>query len=134
MPVVADVSVVVSWIFADETTPESKQFQDIAHRQGIVVPLLFHYEIRNVLCINEKRNRIAQTDTVLFLEKVAALISATDPTLPTNDVLTLARTHALTVYDAAYLELCLRQKLPLMTFDKKLAAAAVTAGVEVHTL
>ena len=44
-------------------------------------------------------------------------------------VLALARTHRLTVYDAAYLELALRVDAPLATLDRKLAAAARAAGV-----
>ena len=44
-------------------------------------------------------------------------------------VLTLARRHRLTVYDAAYLELAGRREAPLATLDKKLAAAARAAGV-----
>jgi predicted nucleic acid-binding protein len=40
----------------------------------------------------------------------------------------LARDYHLTVYDAAYLELALRTKLPLATRDRALCAAAVAAG------
>ena len=39
-------------------------------------------------------------------------------------VLTLARRHRLTVYDAAYLELAAREALPLATLDAQLATAA----------
>ena len=44
--------------------------------------------------------------------------------------LTLAERHDLSVYDATYLELALRMKLPLATLDRALAAAAKTAGVD----
>ncbi len=43
----------------------------------------------------------------------------------------LARRHRLTIYDAAYLELALRESLPLATLDQALAAAARSEGVEV---
>ena len=46
-------------------------------------------------------------------------------------VLTLARRHRLTVYDAAYLELALREGVPLATLDGPLANAARTEGVPV---
>jgi predicted nucleic acid-binding protein len=36
----------------------------------------------------------------------------------------------LTVYDAAYLELALRCRLPLATLDEKLRAGAIGCGVE----
>jgi predicted nucleic acid-binding protein len=43
----------------------------------------------------------------------------------------LARRHRLTVYDAAYLELALREHLPLATLDASLAAAARQEGVTI---
>jgi len=43
---------------------------------------------------------------------------------------TLARTHRLSVYDASYLELALREAAPLATLDIELAAAARAEGSE----
>jgi predicted nucleic acid-binding protein len=47
------------------------------------------------------------------------------------DILPLADRHRLTVYDAAYLELALRRKLPLASLDAELRAAGVREGVAV---
>ena len=44
-------------------------------------------------------------------------------------VLTLARRHLLTFYDASYLELGLRESLPLATLDDDLAKAARREGL-----
>lgn len=44
------------------------------------------------------------------------------------DTLDLARSHDLSAYDAAYLELALRAQLPLATLDKNLRAACHAAG------
>jgi predicted nucleic acid-binding protein len=41
----------------------------------------------------------------------------------------LARTHHLSAYDAAYLELAIREGLPLATLDDDLRRAAARAGV-----
>jgi predicted nucleic acid-binding protein len=41
----------------------------------------------------------------------------------------LARTHNLSAYDAAYLELAVRRGLPLATLDDKLKTAATRIGV-----
>jgi predicted nucleic acid-binding protein len=46
-------------------------------------------------------------------------------------VMGLARRHRLTVYDAAYLELALREGVALATLDGPLAAAAKAEGVPV---
>jgi len=45
------------------------------------------------------------------------------------DLLALARERRLTVYDAAYLELAIREGLPLATLDRALEKAAVAEGV-----
>ena len=42
----------------------------------------------------------------------------------------VARTRALSSYDAAYLELAVRLGLPLATLDRELRAAAEAEGVE----
>ena len=44
-------------------------------------------------------------------------------------LMALARTHRLTAYDAAYLELARRANLPLATLDIALARAASAEGV-----
>ena len=43
----------------------------------------------------------------------------------------LARDHRLSVYDAAYLELAKRLKVPLATLDRKLRGAAEKLDVPV---
>ena len=48
-----------------------------------------------------------------------------------TDTLALADKMRLTVYDACYLELAQRRRLPLATFDKELRAAAAKLGVPV---
>lgn len=44
-------------------------------------------------------------------------------------LLRLARTHQLSVYDATYLELAQRERIPLATLDIKLSAAAHAESV-----
>jgi predicted nucleic acid-binding protein len=41
----------------------------------------------------------------------------------------LARKHEVAAYDAAYLDLALREKLPLATSDEMLKKAALAEGV-----
>lgn len=59
-------------------------------------------------------------------------VAIEDPSLDIAIGLTLvlAREHNLTVYDAAYLEIAMREGLPLATLDSGLRAAAERAGVE----
>ena len=76
-----------------------------------------------------QRKRIAQGDAGSFLELLLDLrIILTDP-VSYDSVFTLAIRHGLTVYDAAYLDLAIREGLPLATLDKDLIAAAGQCGV-----
>ena len=59
-----------------------------------------------------------------FLRDISRLAITVDSSPNEIQVLTLARRHRLTVYDAAYLELALREGLPLATLDEALASAA----------
>ena len=49
------------------------------------------------------------------------------------ELLTLARKHSLSAYDAAYLEVSLRLSLPLATLDKRLQGADLKDGVDLYT-
>jgi len=57
------------------------------------------------------------------------LVDGSTETRAWSDTINLARQHGLTEYDATYLELALREGLPLATLDSKLEAAATAAGV-----
>lgn len=46
-----------------------------------------------------------------------------------QDVLSVAVKHGLTAYDAEYLETAMRRNAQLLTFDKKLLAAAKRESV-----
>jgi predicted nucleic acid-binding protein len=46
-------------------------------------------------------------------------------------VLDLARRHSLSAYDAAYLDLALREKLLIATLDAKLRSASAAAGLAI---
>jgi predicted nucleic acid-binding protein len=49
-----------------------------------------------------------------------------------GDTLSLARTQGLSAYDAAYLELAMRQGLPLATLDDRLKVSAGAVGVSLY--
>ena len=51
-----------------------------------------------------------------------------------RELVALARTYQLTVYDAVYLELARRGGLPLATRDKSLRAVTSEAGVKLLEL
>ena len=96
-----------------------------------VVPCLWWFEVRNILVVNERRGRISESETAAFLLNLSRLRVRPDRLPEADAVLRLARTHRLSVYDAAYLELAQREGLPLATLDTDLRRAAAEAGVAV---
>jgi len=121
---VLDASVVGSWCFSDEFHPNAEAaFRRIADETA-VVPSLLWFELRNVLLMGERRNRLSEAQTARFLNYIGELPIEVDRDPNNNLVLSLARTHRLSVYDAAYLELAQRKALPLSTLDNALINAA----------
>jgi predicted nucleic acid-binding protein len=70
-----------------------------------LLPPLWWFEARNILVVNERRKRPTEAETAVFLRDLARLPITLDRTPEESEVLRLARTHQLSVCDAAYLEL-----------------------------
>jgi predicted nucleic acid-binding protein len=129
---VLDCSATVPWVFASEATPATDGLLDVLTRGGKAwVPALWHLELGNVLLGAQRRARIDQAGITGFLSALAAYdieIDGHTMSLAWSQTLALADRFALTVYDAAYLELALRRRLPLATLDNALLAALKKAG------
>lgn len=128
MPFVLDASIPACWAFQDEQDPRANAAFARIKTEEAVVPALWWFEIRNIFVVNERRKRITESDTAVFLRDLAGLRVRFDREPEEAIVLRLARTHRLSVYDASYLELALRAALPLATLDAQLTAAARAAG------
>ena len=126
MPFAIDASVVAAWALE-----ESHAIADAAaarlQREPAIAPGLWWYDLRNVLVIAERHGRSTEQRTAEFLSQIAPLPIVLDRSPDEVSVLDLARRHRLTVYDAAYLELAIREGLPLATLDTALMRAA---GIE----
>jgi predicted nucleic acid-binding protein len=131
MAFVLDASIAVCWAFQDEDHPDARLAFHQIRSQEAVVPCLWWFEVRNTLVANERRRRIAESDTAAFLLGLSRLRIRIDRSPDEGAVLRLARTHRLSVYDAAYLELAQRERLPLATLDADLRKAAVREGVAI---
>tara|TARA_R110000751_G_scaffold131576_1_gene233954 strand:+ start:316 stop:678 length:363 start_codon:yes stop_codon:yes gene_type:complete len=89
-----------------------------------VVPDLFWHEMRNVLMISYRRQRLSLEEVWRSMHRMEQLRITTSPVANNTLILTLAERHGLTAYDAAYLALAVEQNLPLATLDRKLSEAA----------
>jgi predicted nucleic acid-binding protein len=131
---ILDNTVTMAWCFEDETTALSEAILDrLTNLTDIAyVPDLWLYEVVNVTELAVRRGRISDQKAQDFLQRLAELpIGIESPTRSRvfNSVRALASQYKLTAYDAAYLELAIRQNLPLATFDTALAQAAGKAGI-----
>jgi predicted nucleic acid-binding protein len=98
------------------------------------IPALCHLEMVNGLVVAVRRKDLSAGDAERGLGYIEQLLansieSDADP-VSVRHVFSIARTHQLSAYDAAYLALAQREGLPLATLDQHLRVAAKTAGVE----
>jgi predicted nucleic acid-binding protein len=129
---VLDGSVTLVWAFEDETDAYADVVADSLTERRAVVPALWPLEVANALVVGERRKRTTEARTAQFLTLLENLpISLDDETAlrAWEETLHLARTHQLSVYDAAYLEVAIRRGLPLATLDGPLKTAARAVGV-----
>ncbi len=128
---VLDASITLAWFFEDETDAYAESVQDSLASAVAVVPALWHLEVGNALLVGERKKRAAEAKVTHFLTLLSSLPLTVDEETAARawgDTLGLARAHGLSAYDGAYLELALRQGLPLATLDEPLRAALRTVG------
>jgi len=122
---VMDATIAASWALPDEKNELSDSLLSMLQIDGALVPMLFWYEIRHILAQAERQQCITPTDTVAFLHFLECLEIRQRDQGDGEAILRLARVHQLSVYSAAYLELALRENMPLMTLDRDLAMAGI---------
>jgi predicted nucleic acid-binding protein len=130
--IVIDASIAIAWSFPDERDAESVAAGQYVIRERALVPALWRWEMQNVLRNAERRGRITEETTGRILRSLAAMPLSVDPAsteVTFGAELQLARRFALTVYDAAYLELAARRGILLATKDAALRAAAQQLGL-----
>ncbi|HME57444.1 MAG TPA: type II toxin-antitoxin system VapC family toxin [Terracidiphilus sp.] len=129
MRFVLDASIAITWAMSDE----DHQLADLAFLEiqsgSAIVPGIWWYEIRNILVLNERRNRIMPNDSAMFLNALEHLSIDIDFPHDGTLLMDLSRKYNLSVYDAAYLALAIREHIPLSTLDDNLQDAALAAGV-----
>lgn len=131
---VLDASVTAAWVFSDESSAYADVVLERLKRTGAIVPEIWPLEVGNVLLVGERRERLTRSEADRFLELLLTLPIAVSKVVEAGDgrqLVALGRQYAISAYDAAYLQLSLRDGLPLATQDDRLLVAAGRAGVEV---
>ena len=136
MRFVIDNSVVMRWLFGDRASADidyAERILGIMQKDGSVAtaPAVWPLEVGNVIVRAESRNLIPEARSAQFLallQDMAIEIEFRSTERALTDTLQLARRHKLSTYDASYLELALREGLPLATNDADLRKALERTG------
>ena len=132
--IVVDASITLSWCFPDEQTPLSlKVLERLRAGEQALVPSFWSVEVLNSLLVAERRGRISPKQTAAFLEDLGGLNPSFDYVSleqVSGPVQRLCREHALTPYDALYVELAMRLKCPLATQDQAQKNAAAAQNID----
>jgi predicted nucleic acid-binding protein len=131
---VLDNSVALTWCFEDERTPATTALLEGVAESGALAPGLWPLEAMNGLLVAERRGRLDTSRRHRMVSFLRALpISLDDETANQawTATMRLAERFALSAYDAAYLELAQRHRLPIASLDRDLRAAATALGLTV---
>jgi predicted nucleic acid-binding protein len=130
---VLDCSVCAAWLFNEDAGGYPMVVLRELDAGEAVVPSLWPYEVANALVIAERRRRLSASEALHCLEMLSGLRVSVD-SQPVREVLDrllpLAKQYQLTAYDAAYLELAIREGLELATLDEALRRATLAAGAK----
>jgi predicted nucleic acid-binding protein len=134
---VLDGSVTMVWGFEDEEDTYAAEILERMPKLQAHVPAIWPLEVANALLVGERRKRTTPADSERFLAILRSFPIAVDAETTSrawSDSLHLARAHGLSSFDAAYLELAIRQGLPLATIDDRLQAVAQAVGVPIFAV
>jgi predicted nucleic acid-binding protein len=129
MAFVLDASVSAVWALADESSLLADHAASRLNSEIAMVPHLWWYEVRNLLVINERRQRMTVRDSEIFLELLSSFPIQIDSGEDEQAIFRIARQYKLSFCDAAYLAVAERNRIPLATLDNALRSAAQAAGI-----
>lgn len=124
---VIDCSITMAWCFEDEGNEYSDTILENLKDATAIVPTIWSLEVANVLLLSKKHKRITEVQSASFIDALSALPIVVDPSTTSramHSIFALAGQSELTIYDASYLELAIREGIPLLTLDKELIKAA----------
>ncbi len=137
MNFVLDASVALSWLLSDAASANAaysaKVLRFVAQEgTSAIAPATWWLELAIAIAKAERKKAINQAQAESYLEMLGSLGVIPDALTASKaltDTLRLARQYRLSSYGASYLEVALRNGLPLATLDDDLRKAAKKAGV-----
>jgi predicted nucleic acid-binding protein len=130
---VVDASIGASWVHPGQASAETDALlAEVARGARLVVPAFWPIEMANLLLVLERRKKLSAHERRTALSALGGLsvtVDAEMPSLAFTELSSLAHELSLSVYDAAYLELAMRLRIPLACRDSALRNAARRRGV-----
>jgi len=129
---VVDASVALAWALHDESSAYGEAVLAVVEQDGLQVPEFWARGIANGLAVAYLRKRITSGDEKAFLAALSHLsieVEESSPLTVIRDGTAAAVRYGLTAYDAAYVDLALRERLVLATLDGQMRKAAEQAGI-----
>ncbi len=124
---VLDNSIVMSWCFRDETSRYADTILDSLEEYEALVPAIWPLEVGNVLLVAERKRRLTEADSIRFLALLNELpitVQQETPDRMFKEILALGRERNISSYDSSYLDLAMRNGIPIATQDSGLKKAA----------
>ena len=137
---VLDNSVVMRWFMPSLEQSDQQYAERVLESMdesevGALVPELWYLEVSNVLLGAERNGEATVGQVEIFtsqLENLPITLDSSTQKQSFSQIMDLARSYNLSSYDAAYLELAIRESLMLASLDRKLVKAAEKAGVSIY--
>lgn len=132
---VLDCSVTMAWCFEDEGDHYSETILEKMRHASVVVPTIWPLEVGNVLLLAQRKKRLSSIQAANFIDALSAFSITVDSSTTNramHTIFRLAEATGLTIYNAAYLELAFREKIPLATLDRTLITAAKSMHIAVE--
>lgn len=127
------------WLFGDGSPAGqtyANQVLTAIEDGNVLVPGVWCLEVGNVIARAESKNGLTEarsSEFVYVLQQMNIQVDAETCTHAMSASLQLARRYHLSTYDAAYLELALREGVPLATLDDEMIKAADKMGVRLFS-
>ena len=135
---VLDNSVAMRWLIPSLKQSDQQYAERVLksmNESDALVPELWYLEASNALLGAERNGEITIAQTEAFTSQLENLPISTDSSTWRQSfgrTMVLARSYGLSSYDAAYLELAVRESLMLASLDRTLVKAAGKAGIGIY--
>jgi predicted nucleic acid-binding protein len=131
LTLVVDASVAAKWFFEEPGHSEARGLLD--RNEAIIAPSLVLLELGNTAWKRYRRGEITPAgalEVVHLAARVFTELFDIEALAPQAAELAVEFNHP--IYDCLYLALARRERLALLTADRKLAAVTARAGVDAH--